>query len=303
MHLSYRWGIRRSLAFRAYFNQMADKDGPMGANDTDVISADGTRLSARISGEGTPLVLVHGTGDSQDTWGRLPALLAEHHTVWTYDRRGRGRSGDSASYSLGREIEDVQAVVAAAGAAPHLLGHSFGGVCALEAAQASLPLRSLIVFEPPVHAYKAKAAADRSAAKLEAGEREEALEIFITDLAGVSEEELAAFRAIPSAWQPLVEMAHTVCREIQALSRHPWEPSRFASVDVPTLQLSAELTEGPVYPSHDDIRDGLPHATHATLPNQGHMAFLEDSKGFAEVVLAFTLKNESVTDHAGFPGS
>ena len=282
---------------------MADKDGPMAANDTEVISGDGTTLWARITGEGTPLVLVHGTGESQDTWGRLPGLLGEHHTVWTYDRRGRGRSGDSANYSLKREIEDVQAVLAAAGATPHLLGHSFGGVCALEAARASVPLRSLIVFEPPVHAYKAKAAADRSAAKLEAGEREEALEIFLTELAGISDEDLAAFRSTPSAWNPFVEMASTVCREIQALGSHAWEPGRFASVEVPTLQLSAELTEGPVYPSHDDIRDALPQALHATLPNQGHMAFLEDPNGFAEAVLDFTLKNESVTDHAGFPGS
>ena len=270
---------------------------------TDIVSADGTKLATRVTGTGTPLVLVHGTGDSKDTWGSLQPLLSEHHTVWSYDRRGRGQSGDGPDYSLEREIQDVQAVVAAAGPTPHLLGHSFGGVCALEAARLALDVRSLIVFEPPVHAYRTKDAADRSAARLQAGDPEGALEIFLTDLAGVSDEELAAFRSMPSAWDPFVGMASTVCREIQALGSHPWDPSRFSSVKIPALQLSAELTEGPVYPSHDDIRDALPQAIHATLPNQGHMAFLEDPKGFAEVVLAFTLKNESVTDHAGFPGS
>lgn len=278
-------------------------NGLMSSKLADVFSADGTKLSARVTGNGTPLVLVHGTGDSKDTWGAVELLLAEHHTVWSYDRRGRGQSGDGAGYSLQRDIEDVQAVLAAAGPTPHLLGHSFGGVCALEAARLRQPLCSLVLFEPPVHAGRAKDAADRSAARLAAGDPEGALEIFLADLAGMPAEEREAFRSEPSAWRPFVEMASTVCREIQALANHPWDPSRFASVTVPTLQLSAELTEGAVYPTHDDIREALPQAVHTTIPGQGHMAFVDDPKGFAELTVDFTLRQQSDTNRAGFPGS
>src|SRR5687768_6959507 len=98
-----------------------------------VLSADGTQLAAEVSGEGSPLVLVHGTGADRSEWMQLPELLAKAHTVWSYDRRGRGESDDGPSWDLSLEVDDVKAVLAAVGEPAHLLGHSFGAVCALMA--------------------------------------------------------------------------------------------------------------------------------------------------------------------------
>src|ERR671918_1415171 len=96
--------------------------------DTTITSADGTTLAARWSGSGSPLVLVHGAIGDLDTFALIEGLLAERHSVWVYSRRGRGGSGDSPDYSLQREVDDVLAVVAAAGYGGRPLGHSWGAL-------------------------------------------------------------------------------------------------------------------------------------------------------------------------------
>src|SRR5262245_50334953 len=101
---------------------------------TTVTSADGTKLAVRRSGQGSPIVLVHGTNGDLDTFALVEGLLAERHSVWVYSRRGRGGSGDGPDYSLQREVDDVLAVVAAAGGNAHLLGHSGGALYCLFAA-------------------------------------------------------------------------------------------------------------------------------------------------------------------------
>jgi alpha-beta hydrolase superfamily lysophospholipase len=104
-----------------------------GTVDREVTSADGTTLSARVSGRGSPLVLVHGTTGSKESWALVERGLAGSHTVWSYDRRGRGDSADDpARYALEREVDDLVAVLDDLGEPAHLLGHSFGG-CGLDA--------------------------------------------------------------------------------------------------------------------------------------------------------------------------
>ena len=102
--------------------------------DTMITSADGTKLAARHCGQGSPMVLVHGALGSIETFALVEGPLAERHTVWVYSRRGRGGSGDSPPYSLEREVDDVLAVLAAAGDDAHLLGHSAGAIYSLLAA-------------------------------------------------------------------------------------------------------------------------------------------------------------------------
>jgi pimeloyl-ACP methyl ester carboxylesterase len=89
-----------------------------------VTSADGTKLAARRSSRGSPLVLVHGATGDIDTFALIEGTLGERHTVWVYSRRGRGGSGDGPDYALQREVDDVLAVLAAAGEGAHLVGHS-----------------------------------------------------------------------------------------------------------------------------------------------------------------------------------
>ena len=111
-----------------------------------VTSVDGTPIAYERTGGGPPLGLVHGTAGDHTRWelGDVRAALAEHHTVYAMDRRGRGGSGDAQGYDLEREYEDVASVVASIDEPVHLLGHSHGAICALEASLLSKNLRSLI---------------------------------------------------------------------------------------------------------------------------------------------------------------
>lgn len=119
---------------------------------TYVTSADATRISYERLGEGAPLVVVGGLLCDRQTFRPLADQLAEQFSVITYDRRGRGDSGDSgdtAPYSVEREIEDLAAVIAEAGGAASVYGHSSGAGLALEAAAAGLPIMRLVLHEPP----------------------------------------------------------------------------------------------------------------------------------------------------------
>lgn len=115
-----------------------------------VTSKDGTHIAFWCSGSGPPLVLVHGTSASHTRWAPVLGLLEQHFSVCAIDRRGRGESGDANAYAIEREFEDVAAVVDALGESVHLLGHSYGAICALEAALLTQNIRTLILYEPPI---------------------------------------------------------------------------------------------------------------------------------------------------------
>src|SRR5690242_14877768 len=99
-----------------------------------VTSKDGTPLALWKSGVGPSLVAVHGACADHTAWDSVVPLLADTFTVYAMDRRGRGASGDAPRYALEREFEDVAAAVDALPGPVHLYGHSFGGICAVEAA-------------------------------------------------------------------------------------------------------------------------------------------------------------------------
>jgi pimeloyl-ACP methyl ester carboxylesterase len=108
-------------------------------------SADGTEVAARCTGHGSPIVLVHGAVGDSDTFALIEGQLAERHSVWVYSRRGHSGSGDGTDYTY-REVEDVLAVLTAAGDRAHLFGHSSGAVYALLAAKQASSLRSLVLY-------------------------------------------------------------------------------------------------------------------------------------------------------------
>ena len=113
-----------------------------------VTSKDGTPVAYWRSGEGPPLVLVHGTTADHSRWAPVLQAFERHFSVCAVDRRGRGGSGDSEEYALEREFEDVAAVVDSLGEPVNLLGHSYGAVCALEAALLTSNVRKLVLYEP-----------------------------------------------------------------------------------------------------------------------------------------------------------
>jgi pimeloyl-ACP methyl ester carboxylesterase len=261
--------------------------------ETTVVSLDGTELAARCSGTGSPLVLVHGAMGNLDTFGLIEPLLAERHTVWVYSRRGRGGSGDRINYGLEREIEDVLSILEAAGDGAHLVGHSSGAFYCLLAASRARSLRSMALYEPPLHADDIDGTVlDGVESVLNSGEPARAVEIFLP-VAQILEEEVEMMRAQEPVWEALCEGVLVFPRELRALQA---DGRRLLSAleipDVPILYLHGELTKALIYPPLEEVEELLPKARFRRLPGQRHMAPMFDPAGFAQAVLSFTTAHD-----------
>jgi pimeloyl-ACP methyl ester carboxylesterase len=261
-----------------------------------VRSADGTEIAWFTRGAGPPLVMVHGGGGDHTRWGPLLPLLEPHVTVHAMDRRGRGASGDHPDYRLEREFEDVAAVVdavaeAADGPVP-VYGHSYGGLCAFGAATLTASIDRLVLYEgwPPVDPAAfapPPGSLDRIDALLATGEREAALEAVLTEVAGITDEEVRRYREQPS-WQARIAAVEAFPREERAFGDHPFDPEVAATIAVPTLLLTG--TRSPDwYPEAPTVAAALPDARLIELPGQGHAADIVAPDLIAEALLAFAL--------------
>ncbi len=115
-----------------------------------VISKDGTAIAFDQSGHGPAVILVTGALTTRADWAHLAACLAPHFSVFAYDRRGRGDSGDTAPYAVEREVEDLDALITEAGGSAFVFGHSSGAALALEAAvQLGEKIKKLAMYEAP----------------------------------------------------------------------------------------------------------------------------------------------------------
>ena len=149
-----------------------------------VISADGTRIAYDVRGSGEAIVLVGGLLCDRTALEHLAEALARELRVITYDRRGRGESGDTQPYGVARELEDLGALIAAAGGAAALYGHSSGAGLALNAAAHALPVTALVLHEPPYSTgddesrRAARELAENIRTALASGRRQEAIRLF-----------------------------------------------------------------------------------------------------------------------------
>jgi pimeloyl-ACP methyl ester carboxylesterase len=213
---------------------------------TTCTSRDGTRIAYESTGSGDALVLVDGALCHRASGPNraLAAALADRFTVYTYDRRGRGESGDTAPYAVEREIEDLEAVIEAAGSSAHVYGISSGGVLALEAALRLPQVRRLALYEPPfVVDDTRKPIPAGFAVRLEqlaaTGRRAEAVRYFMSDGVGVPAIFVALMRLMP-AWSRLKAVAHTLSYDAALLGPEtgdgtPLPVERWAGLDVPTV--------------------------------------------------------------------
>jgi pimeloyl-ACP methyl ester carboxylesterase len=115
-----------------------------------VASVDGTTIDYDIAGSGPVIVFAAGVFNLRDTLAPLAAELNADHTVLTYDRRGRGESGDTAPYSIEREVEDLQALIELAGGSASVFGFSSGAILALKAVADGVAVKRLDLYEPPL---------------------------------------------------------------------------------------------------------------------------------------------------------
>jgi pimeloyl-ACP methyl ester carboxylesterase len=205
------------------------------------------------------------------------------------DRRGRGRSGDAAAYSIQREADDVAAVVRSAGERVTLLGHSYGALCCLEAALQLPGLHRLIAYEPPlpigggIVSQETRLELERL---LDREDREGALLCFFREVVGVPDSELALLKDHP-VWPARVAAAHTITREADEEAGYGLDLSRFGGLHVPTLLMlggdSPDYFREAVARLHAAIPDSRVHV----MPGQRHIAMDTAPDEFVEAIVAF----------------
>ena len=256
--------------------------------DRTITSADGTPLSVRCTGDGAPIVCVHGTVDGIGAFALLELELADAHAVWVYDRRGRGGSGDGPEYSLGREVEDLQAVLRAAGGSAHVVGHSFGGLIALRAAVTGTAMRSLVLYEPPLNgAEVTEVDVAEVRRRVDSGDLADALRSMAGDLAGASPAEVDVALAVPPVRNALFDGIRRTPRELDEVRTVTWPEQALPLRGVPTLVLRGERTEKAVYPSVDEVPTWVADAEIETLPGQDHLAASFGPHDLATRILRF----------------
>jgi pimeloyl-ACP methyl ester carboxylesterase len=238
-------------------------------------SKDGTTIAFDRSGEGPPIILVCGAFMVRSSEAPLAAQLEPHFTVFTYDRRGRGESGDTPPYAVDRELEDLAALIVEAGGSAILYGKSSGAALALESAARGLPVTGLVLFEPPYVVDDSRPRPpDDLAARLSelatSGRRGEAVELFITKAVGLPAEAVAEMRNAPM-WPGLEAVAHTLAYDTTIMGAGNTFPTeRAASVQVPALVIDSTGSPEWLRRAAQTVADALPDAQHRTLEGQFH---------------------------------
>ena len=207
-----------------------------------VTSKDGTTIGFDRLGDGPPVVLVSGGSVDRSSNAPLAALLAQHFTVFNYDRRGRGPSGDTAPYAVEREVEDIDAVVQAAGGSACLYGSSSGAALALEAAASGLAIAKLALWEPPYILDGSRPPPPANTARtytelVQAGRRGDAVEFFMAQVVGLPPEFVAYARAQPW-WASQEALAHTLAYDATIMGDYSLPSARIAAVAAPTIVIA-----------------------------------------------------------------
>lgn len=245
------------------------------------------------AGVGPSLVIVHGGTGDRSRWKPLFPLFASHFTVCAMDRRGHGASGDSPDYNLQKEAEDVAAVVNSRPSPVFVMGHSLGGVSALEAAFITKKISKLVLYEPPLQDLDHTAVAAKMERMIQAGNREQALITFLQEIVMISPNEIARMKERPS-WSGRVAGVAVQIREIRALSRYRFDPKRMSTLKVTTLLLTGSRTASPqLKKAISSLLDSLPNRSLFVFEGQEHNAMDTVPEQFAEAVVNFLLTNKA----------
>ncbi len=245
-----------------------------------VTSKDGTRIAFEQAGTGPALIIVDGamcyraSGPS----GPLAALLTSHFTLYTYDRRGRGESGDTAPYAIEREIEDIEAMINEAGGSAFVYGSSSGAALALEAAKTIPGIKKLALYEAPfiVDDSRTPLPEDNAAhfkSLIAADRRAEAVSLFMKQV------EVPAFfvflmRFMPP-WKTLKAVAHTLPYDLTIVGPNqvgkPLPEKRWDNVKMPTLVMDGGKSPKWMRNGVKALANNLSNAKYRTLEGQTHL--------------------------------
>jgi pimeloyl-ACP methyl ester carboxylesterase len=245
-----------------------------------VTSADGTTIGYETLGSGPALILIDGAlchrrlGPARG----LAKALAADYTVYFYDRRGRGDSGDTLPWSPDKEIEDLAALLAAAGGTAYVLGCSSGAVLAADAANRLPGITKIACYEPTfivddTHPARPASFLPETEALIAAGDRGGAVGKFLRHV-GVPALGVRIMALTPP-YRKLKAVAHTLPYDLRLLgdtgSGRPLDPARWANVQAPAIVLDGGKSPQYMRNAARALSEALPRAEYGTLPGQTHM--------------------------------
>jgi pimeloyl-ACP methyl ester carboxylesterase len=237
-----------------------------------VTSKDGTTIAFERLGSGPPVVLVCGGSVDRTADAAIAQGLASHFTVFNYDRRGRGDSGDTQPYAIEREVEDIDAVIGAAGGSAFLWGSSSGAVLALIAAE-SVPVTKLALWEPPFVPEGVPRPPEDQVSQYETmiaeGRRGDAVEYFMTKVIGMPAEVVAGARTQPW-WAATEALAHTLAYDARIMGDYSIPKDLVASVKVPTMVIAGGADFPWMRQTAETLAAALPDGQVRILVGQGH---------------------------------
>jgi len=241
-------------------------------------SRDGTTIAFTKRGSGPPLIIVDGAFCYRENGPatELASLLAQHFTVLTYDRRGRGESGDTAPYTAEREIDDLRALAREAGTAPFVVGISSGGALILQAVSSGVSVRKIALYEPPYGADGSggrsfEDAKNRLQSLVSAGDRGGAVRFFMTDVYRAPRAFVLAMPFLmPNAWKRNKLVVHTVPYDLTILEDRSVLNERSSSISVPTLVIGGEKSPKELHDAVTAVANALPSGHSRYLSGQDH---------------------------------
>ena len=239
---------------------------------TIVKSVDDTTIAIERVGSGPALILVPGAFQDRSTTRGLATFLSDDFAVFTYDRRGRGASGDTLPYSVEREIEDLDAVVGEIGSSPFLFGHSSGAILGLEGAARGMSVSKVVAYEPPdiVDAMdRPDRLAERVGSLVASGQPGEAMKLFFTEGPQLPPEAIAAMEESPW-WSANEAIVNTLLYDLAIVGDQVVPSSRLANIRVPTLVLSGSESAAWARKSVEVVAAAIPGAQHDSLEGQTH---------------------------------
>jgi pimeloyl-ACP methyl ester carboxylesterase len=248
------------------------------------ISADGTPIAYERTGAGPPVVLIEPCGHyrGHSAFDGLRLRLANRYSVYSYDRRGRGASGDAGAYTPGCEVDDLAALIAAVGSPVFVYGYSSGALLALLGAARPLPIAKLALLEPPIQEPGARPdpLTTQLAALVAEGRFSDVVEHFHRSI-GVPDDYIAQMRVTP-AFAKMTAIAPTFvydCRISDAIT-----PTHLTTVETPTLVLDSAGSTDDLTGSAASVARMLPRAVHRSLPGQWHTV---DDETLAAALMEF----------------
>jgi pimeloyl-ACP methyl ester carboxylesterase len=239
-----------------------------------ITAPDGTEIVGATVGQGPPLAFVYGAMMEQVGWSRLLPHLPGH-TLYTYDRRGRGESGDAPDYIVEREVEDLVTFVEAMPQPRDLFAHSSGALLALHALMRGLPVRRVVLYEPPMAAMRDPVLpldlADQVDALLAQGDRDGALSLFFQEGMEQLADDIQRLRDGPR-WQDQLRYVHTGAYDVRITRSFAVDPERLARIDMPVLFLLGSESPQWMKRGVEAFAQAVPGSRLEILEGQGHNA-------------------------------